>query len=165
MPRPRGGCWPWHWCLRALIGRARRRAAGWTDKPFVTGFIAITPRVWRVFRTAGRARAFHALILRRWRNSRPSVEAGPDPERDGVVRWRRSDLARRIALTFGVEVHERTVGTYLATLGYRRLQVAPAAPENRSTRPRGFQKNFGAAVAAAIPQAAQGKPVEVWFQE
>ena len=54
---------------------------------------------------------------------------------------------------------------YLATLGYRRLQVAPAAPENRSTRPRGFQKNCGAAVAAAIPQAAQGKPVEVWFQD
>ena len=118
-----------------------------------------------------------AVLSNRWKGARvprlaPAqmaelatwVEAGPDPGRDGVVRWRRSDLARRIASTFGVEVHERTVGTYLATLGYRRLQVAPAAPENRSTRPRGFQKNCGAAVAAAIPQAAQGKPVEVWFQ-
>ena len=56
------------------------------------------------------------------------VEAGPDPERDGVVRWRRQDLQRRIATAFGVEVHERTVGKYLTTLGYRRLSVRPQHP-------------------------------------
>ena len=42
------------------------------------------------------------------------VEDGPDPERDGVVRWRRVDLARRIEVVFGIKLHERTVGTYLA---------------------------------------------------
>ena len=57
------------------------------------------------------------------------VEAGPDPERDGVVRWRRIDLKRRIEAMFGVTMHERTVGKQLAALGLRRLQVAPAAPE------------------------------------
>ena len=57
------------------------------------------------------------------------VEAGPDPERDGVVRWRRQDLQRRIAEAFGVEVHERTVGKYLAALGYRRLSVRPQHPK------------------------------------
>jgi transposase len=56
------------------------------------------------------------------------VEAGPDPEKDGVVRWRRQDLQRRIAEAFGVEVHERTVGKYLAALGYRRLSVRPQHP-------------------------------------
>jgi transposase len=39
------------------------------------------------------------------------VEAGPDPERDGVVRWRRADLARRVEAEFGIELHECTVGT------------------------------------------------------
>ncbi|WP_427969813.1 helix-turn-helix domain-containing protein, partial [Altererythrobacter sp.] len=34
------------------------------------------------------------------------VEAGPDPERDGVVRWRRADLARRIEAEFGIALHE-----------------------------------------------------------
>ena len=29
------------------------------------------------------------------------VEDGPDAERDGVVRWRRVDLARRIEVVFG----------------------------------------------------------------
>ena len=93
------------------------------------------------------------------------VEAGPDLEKDGVVRWRRQDLQRRIAEAFGVEVHERTVGKYLAALGYRRLQVAPAAPENRPGRARGVQKNFRAAVAAVIPETAQGRPLEIWFQD
>lgn len=58
------------------------------------------------------------------------VEAGPDPARDGVVRWRRQDLQRRIVERFGVELHERTVGKYLAMLGYRRLSVRPQHPKS-----------------------------------
>ena len=42
--------------------------------------------------------------------------------------------------------------------------VAPAAPENRPGRARGVQKNFRAAGAAAVPEAAQGRPLEIWFQ-
>jgi transposase len=46
-----------------------------------------------------------------------------------VVRWRRQDLQRRIAARFEVEMHERTVGKYLAALGYRRLSVRPRHPQ------------------------------------
>ena len=42
---------------------------------------------------------------------------------------------------------------------------APAASEGRSRGPGGFQKNFREAVAAAIPEAARGKPLEIWFQD
>ena len=93
------------------------------------------------------------------------VEAGPDPEQDGVVRWRRRDLQARIAVEFGVTLHERTVGKQLAALGFRRLQVAPTAPQVGPRSPGGVQKNFPEAVAAVIPEAAQGKPLEIWFQE
>ena len=58
------------------------------------------------------------------------VEAGPDPARDGVVRWRRKDLARRIEAEFGVVLHERTVGKQLAALGFRRLSVRPKHPRS-----------------------------------
>ena len=58
------------------------------------------------------------------------LEAGPDPARDGVVRWRRQDLRRRIVERSGVELHERTVGKYLAMLGYRRLSVRPQHPKS-----------------------------------
>src|SRR3954453_15670056 len=39
-----------------------------------------------------------------------AVEQGPDPDRDGVVRWRRVDLRALIEARFAVRLHERTVG-------------------------------------------------------
>ena len=68
------------------------------------------------------------------------VEAGPDLAKDGVVRWRRQDLQRRIAAAFGVEVHERTVGKYLANLGYRRLSVRPQHPKSDPEAQAAFKK-------------------------
>jgi transposase len=68
------------------------------------------------------------------------VEAGPDPARDGVVRWRRQDLRRRIALAFGVELHERTIGKYLAMLGYRRLSVRQRHPKADPEAQAAFKK-------------------------
>ena len=68
------------------------------------------------------------------------VEAGPDPARDGVVRWRRQDLQRRIAEAFGVDVHERTVGKYLAALGFRRLSVRPQHPKTDPDAQEAFKK-------------------------
>ena len=68
------------------------------------------------------------------------VEAGPDPAVDGVVRWRRQDLRARIAARFGVELHERTVGKYLAALGYRRLSVRPRHPRTNPEAQEVFKK-------------------------
>jgi len=56
------------------------------------------------------------------------VEAGPDPAVHKVVRWRRADLQKELNERLGVDVHERTVGKYLAELGYRRLSVRPQHP-------------------------------------
>ena len=68
------------------------------------------------------------------------VEAGPDPARDGVVRWRRSDLARRIEVEFGVKFHERTVGKHLDKLGFRRLSVRPEHPNADPAAQAAFKK-------------------------
>jgi transposase len=68
------------------------------------------------------------------------LEAGPDPAVDGVVRWRRQDLRARIAERFGVELHERTVGKYLAALGYRRLSVRPHHPNADPEAQAAFKK-------------------------
>ena len=56
------------------------------------------------------------------------VEAGPDRQRDGVVRWRRVDLQRLIAERFGVVYHERTVGKILHGLGFSRISARPRHP-------------------------------------
>ena len=70
------------------------------------------------------------------------LEAGPDPAADGVVRWRRQDLQARIAERFGVELHERTVGKYLAALGYRRLSVRPRHPKTDPEAQEAFKKTL-----------------------
>jgi transposase len=68
------------------------------------------------------------------------VEAGPDPARDGVLRRRRQDLQRRIATAFGIGVHERTVGKYLASLGCRRLPLRPQHPKSDPGAQAAFKK-------------------------
>ena len=66
---------------------------------------------------------------------------GPDPEADGVVRWRRIDLKRWIEAQFGVVMHERTVGKQLAALGYRRLSARPQHPKADPAAQQAFKKN------------------------
>jgi len=56
------------------------------------------------------------------------VEAGPDREKDGVVRWRRVDLKGVIAERFGVEFHERYVGKLLQKLGFSHVSARPRHP-------------------------------------
>lgn len=68
------------------------------------------------------------------------VRAGPDPAADGVVRWRRADLAAKIEERFGVVMHERTVGKHLAALGFRRLSVRPQHPKSDPEAQETFKK-------------------------
>ena len=68
------------------------------------------------------------------------VEAGLDPERDGIVRWRRADLARRIETELNIKLHARTVGTYLNKLGFRRLSVRPEHPNADPAAQASFKK-------------------------
>jgi transposase len=56
------------------------------------------------------------------------VEAGPDREQDGVVRWRRIGLKRVIKERFGVDYHERDVGTLLKKLGFSHISARPRHP-------------------------------------
>ena len=70
------------------------------------------------------------------------VEKGPDAEKDGVVRWRCTDLKRRIEEMFGVQLHERTVGKQLKALGYVRLSVRPQHPNSDPQAQESF-KTYG----------------------
>src|SRR6202021_823431 len=56
------------------------------------------------------------------------VEAGPDREQDGVVRWRRLDLKRVIAERFGVDFHPRYVGKLLKKPGFPHIRAPPPPP-------------------------------------
>src|SRR5215212_7331868 len=69
-----------------------------------------------------------------------AVERGPDPDRDGVVRWRRVDLRALIKARYDVELHERSVGKVLRRLGFARLSVRPRHPLSDPAAQAAFKK-------------------------
>src|ERR687886_338513 len=69
-----------------------------------------------------------------------AVEQGPDPDRDGVVRWRRVDLKALIEARFAVRLHERSIGKVLRRLGFTRLSVRPKHPKADEAAQEAFKK-------------------------
>jgi transposase len=71
---------------------------------------------------------------------RELVVAGPDPDKDEVVRWRCVDLRGEIATRFSVTVHERTVGKWLSKLKLTRLKARPYHPKKDPAAEEAFKK-------------------------
>ena len=120
-------------------GRPRESAA-WTARRFATGFTASTPRVWTGSSTTGRKARSRAYPAQQMAEVAQIVEAGPDREKDGVVRWRRVDLKRVIAERFGVDFHERYVGTLLKKIGFSHISARPRHPAQDEWIVEAFKK-------------------------
>src|SRR4051812_15443280 len=81
------------------------------------------------------------------------VERGPDPDRDGVVRWRRVDLQALIEARFAARLHERGVGRVLRRLGFTRLSVRPRHPKADEAAQEAFKKASPSWSARRFPSA------------
>ena len=68
------------------------------------------------------------------------VEAGPDVETDGLVRWRRIDLKQVIRERFGVDYHERSVSRLLHDLGFSHMSARPQHPKQNAKAMDMFKK-------------------------
>jgi transposase len=68
------------------------------------------------------------------------VIKGPDPEKDGVVRWRCVDLRAKIADHFSVTFHKRSVSKLLRKLKLTRLQPRPYHPKKDAVAQEAFKK-------------------------
>lgn len=140
------------WSWRARLARLLLRTVAWTGRRCVTAarqgmFTCPRGGVHRY-----NAEGIDGLANRGGGGAKPRltpeqmaqfaawVEAGPEPARDGVVRWRRADLARRIEVEFGIRYHERTVGKHLDKLGFRRLSVRPEHPNADPAAQATFKK-------------------------
>jgi transposase len=68
------------------------------------------------------------------------IEEGPDPERDGVVRWRLKDLAAWIDASFGISLDESTLGRTVKQRGFRKLSARPRHHEQDPAALAAFKK-------------------------
>src|SRR4051794_553147 len=87
-----------------------------------------------------------------------AVERGPDPDRDGVVRWRRVDLQALIEARFAVRLHERSVGKVLRRLGFTPLSVRPRHPTADEAAPAALQNGSPRWWRAPGPSLPRGSP-------
>lgn len=93
------------------------------------------------------------------------VIKGPDPDKDGVVRWRCVDLRAAIARLYLVQVNQRTVVKWLRKFNLTRLQPRPYHPKKDAEAQETFKNSFAVLVIEALPTSAAGKPLEIWFQD
>ena len=84
-----------------------------------------------------------------------AVERGPDPDRDGVVRWRRVDLRALIETRFAVRLHERSVGKLRRRLGFARLSVRPKHPKADEAAQEAFKKALPSGWTRSCPSGRE----------
>jgi transposase len=70
------------------------------------------------------------------------VEAGPDPQKDGVTRWRCVDLKRVLGQQFGVDLSEVRLGRILKELGFSHISARPRHPAQDVQAIATFKKTF-----------------------
>jgi transposase len=70
------------------------------------------------------------------------VEAGPDPQMHGVVRWRCVDLKRVLGERFAVDLSEVSLGRVLKQLGYSHISARPRHLAQDAQAIAAFKKTF-----------------------
>jgi transposase len=70
------------------------------------------------------------------------VEAGPDPEKDGVARWRCVDLKRVVGARFAVDLSEVSLGRVLRKLGFSHISARPLHPKQDPEAIATFKKKL-----------------------
>lgn len=123
------------------LSRAEAARAGGMDRQtlrdWVHRFNAEGPEGLKHRRGAGRPRR---LTDEQMGELSEIVETGPDPEVDGVVRWRRVDLMRVIEERFGVVYSERAISDLLAALSFSRISGRPQHPKQDERVIAAFKK-------------------------
>ena len=89
------------------------------------------------------------------------VEAGPVPAVDGVVRWRRKDLARWLLETFAISLDETTVGRELKALGFAKISARPRHYAQNELAVEALKKTSPPVLATDAGRCC-GKAFETW---
>ena len=127
----------------ASCGMDRQSLRDWVHRYNGAGLAGLSNR--RAPGSAPKLDAERAAAVAGW------VRAGPELATDGVVRWRRIDLARKIEQVWGVRLAERSVGDLLRRLGFRRVSVRPQHPKQDGAALEAHKKTLPIWCAARFP--------------
>jgi putative transposase len=86
------------------------------------------------------------------------IEAGPDVERDRVVRWRCVDLQQLILTRWNIAFHERTIGKLLRRLGFSHISARPRHLGQDPARIEEFKKTLPNVWAKSRQSSPQRHP-------
>ena len=123
-------------------GRMRRGSAASVCRSFATGCCASTPADPDGLVDGKSPGAPSKLNADHRRALAEVVEAGPVPAVDGVVRWRRKDLARWLFETFAISLDETTVGRELKALGFAKISARPRHYAQNELAVEAFKKKL-----------------------
>ena len=115
-----------------LNGMDRQTLRDWVHRYNNDGVAGLSSRI-----STGRPAALNEAQMA---ELRALVLAGPDLERNQVIRWRCADLRDEIAARWSVTLHVRTVGKLLRRLGMTRLQPRPYHPKKDAVAQESFKK-------------------------
>ena len=68
------------------------------------------------------------------------VAKGPDLAKDGIVRWRLSDLKRLIRERYAIDLDEVSIGRLIKKLGFAHISARPQHPERDADAAAAFKK-------------------------
>lgn len=160
----RGGCWRLGWCWTATTAPTPLNNAAWIVKRCATGYIAVTNAVSldcpAVFRLAP-SPACHPRKRPRWRNGFVKVRRWPNMAWCAGAGSTCPGRSRSgLALTW-LSAASATCCAVSASAACRHGRGIPAMMPRHRRR----TKKFAGLVAEAIPSHAQGKPIELWWQD
>lgn len=88
---------------------------------------------------------------------REIVLKGPDPAKDGIVRWRCCDLQELIGQEYGVSYHERYIGRLLRRLGLSYITGRPRHAKGDPQKQEEFKKTSRRSLRKPSPNTPETK--------
>ena len=93
------------------------------------------------------------------------IEEGPDPEEDGVSRWRLIDIRDKVLLRFNEYFSLEGIRRVIRSLGFVNISPRPVHPKADPVKQEEFRRDFTELAMNVVPYGTEPVMIDVWFQD
>ncbi len=93
------------------------------------------------------------------------IEEGPDPEEDGVSRWRLIDIRDKVLLRFKEYFSLEGIRRVIRSLGFVNISPRPVHPKADPVKREEFRRDFSELAMNVVPDGTEPVMIDVWFQD